>query len=276
MYSGDVPAILSARKTYSFRGIELTLSPSGWLDRLRHYHRHHHPHVRSRPLVRLRDNLRRRRELLCFFLFPHSTWNISTHPGISRVLRSVSSSEILLALSTERRKYTIFMWSDEYILMPEVVEQLTWRYFGEKNNILFKRIILNKRIYMYRILNKNPLKFANFYVFLLVNAVKRHLLLIWPHEKLLLRICELYILEKRKANLRNDFAVLVARFYRANAKYRMEPYRTGGVVKEIGRKWVFEINLLPTRKIGNEGAEGEVTRREVNGERLEQFADRGV
>lgn len=26
MYSGDVPAILSARKTYSFRGIELTLA----------------------------------------------------------------------------------------------------------------------------------------------------------------------------------------------------------------------------------------------------------
>lgn len=38
MYSGDVPAILSARKTYSFRGIELTLSchPLWLFGRLRH------------------------------------------------------------------------------------------------------------------------------------------------------------------------------------------------------------------------------------------------
>lgn len=95
MYSGDVPAILSARKTYSFRGIELTLPASRrLLGRLRHRHPyHHHPHVRSRPLIRLRDNPRRRRGLLCFFLSPHSTWNISTHPGISRVLQSVSPRE---------------------------------------------------------------------------------------------------------------------------------------------------------------------------------------
>jgi len=45
------------------------------------------------PLIRLRDNPRRRRRLLCFFLSPHSTWNISTHPGISRVLQSVSLRE---------------------------------------------------------------------------------------------------------------------------------------------------------------------------------------
>lgn len=56
MYSGDVPAILSARKTYSFRGIELTLSCRPLAVRQTSASHHRHPHVRSRSLIRLRDN----------------------------------------------------------------------------------------------------------------------------------------------------------------------------------------------------------------------------
>lgn len=56
MYSGDVPAILSARKTYSFRGIELTLSRLPLAVRQTSASHHRHPHVRSRSLIRLRDN----------------------------------------------------------------------------------------------------------------------------------------------------------------------------------------------------------------------------
>lgn len=114
MYSGDVPAILSARKTYSFRGIELTLSrlPLALFGRLRHPTTVT-PMSALVPLYVYVITPRRRRGLLCFFLSPHSTWNISSHPGISRVLWSVSFAENLPSLYKKRRKHEIFMRSDK-------------------------------------------------------------------------------------------------------------------------------------------------------------------
>lgn len=150
MYSGDVPAILSARKTYSFRGIELTppLSSLAGSTGFATAAAITTPMSASRPLIRLRDNPRRRRELLCFFLLPHSTWNISTHPGISRFTECLFGWNPARFLSTERRKYTIFMWFDEYILMLTVVEQV-WEekfFFNEKNKLFSNEWITIRQI----------------------------------------------------------------------------------------------------------------------------------
>lgn len=178
----------------------------------------------SRPLIRLRDNPRRRRELLCFFLLPHSTWNISTHPGISRFTECLFGWNPARFLSTERRKYTIFMWFDEYILMLTVFEQV-WegKFFLQRK----------KQIYFRKRTNNNSSNFLKFLraissKFFLTNTVKQSFLLqIWSREtKLLLFICEKRFIygfgEIREANLRKgiQFRSFSRASYRAYAEYR--------------------------------------------------------
>lgn len=130
MYSGDVPAILSARKTYSFRGIELTPLSLLWLAR-----QASPPPPPSPPpcplLVPLYVYVTTPDDGVSFFVSFCSRIARGIFPLIrgSRVLRSVFFGwNPARFLSTERRKYTIFMWFDEYILMLTVVEQ-----FGRGN-----------------------------------------------------------------------------------------------------------------------------------------------
>lgn len=125
MYSGDVPAILSARKTYSFRGIELPLAV-----RLASASHVDPPMSALVPLfVYVITPRRRRRGLLCFFLFPHSMWNISTQPGISHVLRCVSSRE------RERGNYLLYLKSNHSALflcnpLCQIIKQDPEKYHG--------------------------------------------------------------------------------------------------------------------------------------------------
>lgn len=143
MYSGDVPAILSARKTYSFRGIELTLSRLSLSLAARQTSHHRQPHVRSRSLIRLRDNPPTTTQASLFLSVPAQHMEYFHSSGDLAFYGTSLSEEICLAY-TKSDENARFLCDPINLRLPNKIEVHVK--ISRSLNIIFEIFVHNNAV----------------------------------------------------------------------------------------------------------------------------------